>query len=436
MLERKAYSPHALEIDRQIYKKASHHYRNQITSAKQSYHCNQLKDCSSRELFRKVEHLLRPQSSKTLPSNDGSEIPLPERFLRYFSEKIQSINDELKSSVSDNSREFREELATSSFSQFRSVTEDEVGKFISTSSSTTCKLDPVPTSFMKKCIIELLPFMTQVINDSFKIGSFPEGFKCANILPRLKSSATDVEELKYYRPIANLRFFGKILERIAASQLQQYLSASGLHAKSQSGYRPFHSVETALLRVTNDILLSLDKGEEVILVLLDFSSAFDLIKHDIMLQRLKKRFGINGTAIKWIESYLSLRTQTVVIGNERSSSQTIFQGVPQGSVLGPILFILYTSPLETIINNHTIHKMFYADNTQLYIAFKRNKDFDITTEKKCVQSVKDWYQVNGLKLNNIKTEFRHVSSRHRSSNPILTLNLDDTPVNATKICRN
>ena len=232
-------------------------------------------------------------------------------------------------------------------------------------------------------------------------------------------------------------YFGKLLERIAASQLQQYFGTFSLHAKSQSGYRPFHSVETALLKVTNDILLSLDKGEEVILVLLDFSCAFDIIKHDILSQHLKLRFGINGQALRWIESYLSRRTHTVVIGNERSSRHTISQGVPQGSVLGPILFTIYTSPLESIIDTHTIHKMFYADDTQLYIAFKRNDVVDVTTEiSNCVRSVKEWSQINGLKLNNIKTEFLHGSSRHRLTNPILTLNLDGTLVHSAKICRN
>ena len=436
-LERKAASPHALEIVRQTYKKALHHYSNQLTSAKRTYHCSQLKGCSSRELFRKVDHLLRPQSSKTFPSNDGFKISLSERFLKYFTEKVQSITEELQSSVTGNVRKFPEEHATSSFSQFRSVTEDEVAKFISTSSSTTCELDPIPTSFMKKCICELLPIITQVINDSFMIGSFPEPFKHANIMPRLKSSTADVQSLKNYRPIANLMYFGKLLEKIAASQLQQYLSTHSLHARSQSGYRPFHSVETALLKVTNDILLSLDKGEEVILVLLDFSSAFDLIKHNILSSRLKSRFGINGQALKWIESYLSRRTHTVVIGNERSSKQVISQGVPQGSVLGPILFTLYTSPLENIIDKHTIHKMFYADDTQLYIAFKRNNIIDVTTEiSNCVKTVKEWSRINGLKLNDIKTEFLHGSSRHRLTNPISTLDLDGTVVHASNMCKN
>ena len=184
-------------------------------------------------------------------------------------------------------------------------------------------------------------------------------------------------------------YFGKLLERIAASQLQQYLSTFSLHAKSQSGYRLFHNVETALLKVTNDILLSLDKGKEVILMLLEFSCAFDIIKHGILSQRLKLRFGINGRAFRWIESYLSRRTHSVVIGNERSSRHTISQGVPQGSVLGPILFTLYTSPLENVIDTHTIHKMCYAVDsfTQLYIAFKRNDVVDVTTEiSNCVRS--------------------------------------------------
>ena len=374
----------------------------------------------------------------TFPNNVIFEISLSERFSRYFAEKVKTITDDLQSSVADNnSREFHEELVTSSFRKFNSVSEDEVAKLITSSSSTTCELDPVPTSFMKIFLVELLPFMTQVINDSFMTGSFPQSFRHANVVPRLKGSTADVEDLKSYRPIANLRFFGKHLERIASFQLYQYLNTFGLYAKSQSGYRSFHSVETALLRVTDDILLSLDKGEEVILVLLDFSCAFDTIKHDILLQRLRLRFGISGQALAWIESYLSQRTHTVVIINERSSTEILSQGVPQGSVLGPILFTLYTSPLEEIIDTHKIQKMFYADDTQLYISFKRNSDFDVTAQiSECVQSIKEWSRANCLKLNDIKNEFLHLSSRHRTSNLISTLNINGTRVYATKSCRN
>ena len=150
--------------------------------------------------------------------------------------------------------------------------------------------------------------------------------------------------------------------------------------------------------------LSLDKGEEVILVLLDFSCAFDIIKLGILSQRLKLRFGINGRALMWRKPYLYRRTHTVVIGNERSSRQG-----PSGVRTRPnLIHSIYISSRKicNIIETHTTHKMFYADDTQLYIAFKRNYVVDVTTEiSNCVRSVKEWSQMNGVKLNNIKTGF-------------------------------
>ena len=192
-LERKAASPRALEIDRQIYKKASHHYSNQLTSAKRTYHRKQLKDCSSRELFRKVDHLLRPQSSKTSPSNDGSEISLPERFSKYFAEKV-SLSLRNCSNQCSGVPSFGVDKAlvghsialpllcllqtmvlvtVESFLKnlqlHNSANSDQWLEMRLQSSSLlllqqhASSLDPIPTSFMKKCIGELLPYMTRVI---------------------------------------------------------------------------------------------------------------------------------------------------------------------------------------------------------------------------------------------------------------------------------
>ena len=213
----------------------------------------------------------------------------------------------------------------------------------------------------------------------------------------------NTEELKNNRPIANVRFFAKILEKLAASQLQAYLKENYLYAKFQSGYRQFYGFETALLRVTNEILMSLDKGEEVILILLDFSSAFDTINHDILLKRLEHKLGICDQALKWFQSYLLGRSHRVIIGNERSFTHSLTQGVPQGSVLGPFLFTLYICPPESIIDRYHIQKMFYADDTQLYVSFKKSNDFDPTTENlNCIHAIKEWSQLNSLKLNNSK----------------------------------
>ena len=159
--------------------------------------------------------------------------------------------------------------------------------------------------------------------------------------PLIKKLTLDSEILKNYRPVSNLSFISKLIERIAAVQLIDHLKTNNLYEKYQSAYRALHSTETALLRVQNDLLQAVDNHGGAIHVLLDLSAAFDTIDHKKLLNILDTSFGIRGDALKWFESYLSDRQQTVQIGNEFSKSNTLNYGVPQGSVLGPILFTIY-----------------------------------------------------------------------------------------------
>ena len=146
----------------------------------------------------------------------------------------------------------------------------------------------------------------------------------------------------------------------------------------QSAYRPHHSAETALVKVCNDLLCSLDKRKAFILVLLDMSAAFDTIDHGIMLSRLNDRFGISGTALKWFESYMENHSQNIQMHDTISEEQAVAFGVPQGSVLGPLLFISYTAPLCDIARRHGISIHLYADDTQLYISFSLLSNEDTT----------------------------------------------------------
>ncbi len=139
--------------------------------------------------------------------------------------------------------------------------------------------------------------------------------------------------------------------------------------KFQSAYREGHSTETALLIVQNDILMELDKGKVVMLVLLDLSAAFDTIDHEFLLKRLSRRCDIIGTVLKWFQSYLKERTQTVSVGASHSKYETLKYGIPQGSVLGPILFSIYNSSIGEIIEKHNICYYLCADDGQLYLAF-------------------------------------------------------------------
>ena len=137
----------------------------------------------------------------------------------------------------------------------------------------------------------------------------------------------------------------------------------------QSAYKQLHSTKTALLRVHNDILVTLDNHQSVILLLLDLSAAFDTVDHTILLNRLATRFGITGSALSWFTSYLCNRYQFVGIRGDRSSHCPLACMVPQGSVLGPILYLLYTSPFGDIVGKYNMGYHFYADDTQLYLSF-------------------------------------------------------------------
>ena len=175
--------------------------------------------------------------------------------------------------------------------------------------------------------------------------------------------------MKNYRPVSNFSFLSKILEKVVASRLNSHINSSHTSNDYQSASRKFHSTETALLKIHSDILSSMDDGRVTALTLLDLSAAFDTIDHTILLSRLGNWFGVSGKALDWFKSYLTGRSQRIKLGNCLSSRSDLSFGVPQGSVLGPLLFILYTTPLSRMISGHTTPHHLYADDSQLYVSF-------------------------------------------------------------------
>ena len=172
-------------------------------------------------------------------------------------------------------------------------------------------------------------------------------------MPIRKTSSLDKEIFKNYRPVSNLNFISKILERVVAVQLQTHLDEAGLMTPFQSVYRKHHSTESAHLNIHNDILLNMAKGSLTVLTLLDLSTMFNTIDHTILLDRLNLYYGISELALGWFKSYLSGRTHSVKVGCTLSHPAALQYGVPQGSVLGPILFSLYTNLISSIIHSHS-----------------------------------------------------------------------------------
>ena len=214
------------------------------------------------------------------------------------------------------------------------------------------------------------------------------------------------------------------MERAAAVQLNDYLSSNNLLEVMQSGYRQFHSTETALLKVFDDIMFSVDKQHCVFIVLLDLSAAFDTVDHNILLGRLESLFGISGTALEWLKSYLSDRYQYVTINGARSEKTKLKWGVPQGSVLGPILFIMYTTPLGQIAHKHGLEICLYADDSGLYIKFKAGSPASeastLLNVINCITEIKAWMNVNKLSFNETKTEFMICGLRQQLAKVLTT----------------
>ena len=209
--------------------------------------------------------------------------------------------------------------------------------------------------------------------------------------------------LKNYRPVSNLSYTSKLLERVVAARLNSHMNNHNIHECVQSAYKPGHSTETALLHVQNDILTNMDNQSVTILILLDLSTAFDTIDHQVLLDRMENMVGVKGTPLQWFSSYLSGRTQSVTIDHVLSLVAVLLLfGVPQGSVLGPLLYLIYTLPLGAIIRNYGFLLHIFADDTKIYQS-------TIKLEH-CLKDIQKWMTANFLKLNSDKTEVMMVGT--------------------------
>ena len=274
------------------------------------------------------------------------------------------------------------------FEEFSPITEEQLRRVLVESSTKTCALDPLPPHLFRELIDDLLPFIFHMCSSSISGGFLPESQKFALVTPVIKKQSLDPDEPKNYRPISNLTLISKVIERLVCRQISDHLKRCELMPVLQSAYRSGHSTESCLLKVMSDILDAADSGEVSLVGLLDLSAAFDTVDHDILLHRLQSSFGIGGVILHWIKSFLTDRTQAVVFCGERSSVCRLNCGVPQGSVLGPLLFILYTADVIRIAGSMGLRVHCYADDTQLYISGSE-KDVTTTTSRmiECINAI-------------------------------------------------
>ena len=219
------------------------------------------------------------------------------------------------------------------------------------------------------------------------------------------------------RPVSNLQYVSKLTEKMVFEQIHTHIMTHSLYPEFQSAYRKNHSTETALVRVMNDILMKLNTQEVTLLVMLDLGAAFDAVNHNILLTRLNEELGICGLALEWFRLYLAKRGQRVSIDGSLSERFSLQYGVPQGSCLGPLLFLTYASKLFRVVEDQLPHVHCYADDTQIYLSFKLisniSQEDAVRAMECCIEKIRRRLIHDRLLLNDDKTEFIIVGTRQQ-----------------------
>ena len=345
-----------LTIFSDLYSHARPNVSKLVHTDKCKYYTEGLAQASSSKELHQIDNTLSNRILPTIfPSAD-----LPSIFIKHITNKVGKLRANIASEDVTSILVTGTNAAT--FSSFEKVSQLTEKQSIIISAPKSCELDPIPSKLFIECLDSIIPSLTDLFNYSLASGIFPRCFKSAFVTPILKRWALGHNYFNNYRPVSNLCFIAKILQKLVLSQVSSYLSS---HNTCQSACRPGHSTETALLKVVNDLFLSLNKGNISVLALLDISSAVDTIDHTILVHRLHTDFGFTDTVLQWFSSYLTDRTHYVSQSNHYSAFTHVHSGVPQGSVLGPMLFTMYIKPLSAIIDSHSIIHHSFADDFQL-----------------------------------------------------------------------
>ena len=342
---------------------------------------------------------------------------------KYFTTKIEKIDETIPHTDKDPLDYTREFLKDKYVPEFRlnTVTPSQVVRVIEKlKNSEACGHDDVSTNALKEMKYSLAPSLAHIINLSFEQGKFPKFWKIAKIVPLYKNSGEKTDQTKY-RPIALLPVFSKVIEKVVAEMLNKHLEDNLLFSDKQHGYRRRRSTATALLQLQEDILTKFEENKSSALLCFDQSAAFDTVTHSILMKKLEL-YGANQATLKWFSSYLEDRFQYCELGGKRSTMSKILQGVFQGSVLGPLLYILYINCI-VVLEDEFCQLYLYADDTNARITLTGDNKANQERIQAKVAEMQEFMNSHHLKFNSSKTQLlikkKGINNTHGALNIVM-----------------
>ena len=392
-----------------------------------------------KETWREINTIIgkgkRQSPQSKFWGDDGNVITDSQDISNHFNDFFVNVGPKLSSDIQNTGKNYYDYLHNmrSSSMYMKPIVELDILKIVSKfNANKSAGHDNIGNFIIKKVQSEIVKPLTSIFNLSLSTGIVPDKLKIAKVIPIYKKSNVDV--FSNYRPVSLLPCFSKILERLVFDRCTDYIDANGILNDKQFGFRPKHSTYMAIAQLVDKINTAVEKHETTIGIFLDLSKAFDTIDHNILLYKLEY-YGFRGVVLEWFKNYLNNRKQYVFHNNCKSDLKDIVCGVPQGSILGPLLFILYVN--DIIYTSNVLDFILFADDTTILYSHKdiSSKTNTINEELK---EVSNWFKANKLSVNASKTNYMilgtpHMTSRKTSDNSNIVLN--DTNLERVKVTK-